>query len=493
MIEIAVSSARAEITQNEILTAGRSGLLCRVRFGADWEGLEKIAVFSGSGRTVDVPVSGEELRVPAECLREAGSALQIGFYGSSPDGSAAIPTLWVSAGPIRAGTTPSGGSEEELTPSLAAQLQQTAAEALAAARSLREDADRGAFIGPAGPPYTLTEADRASLCGQVAASLVLPAERVQAGEERLDSLLPRRWREDGFVPVTVLDRQQYEALAREDALDAERLYLIPEDEQPGESAYEIAVRRGFSGTEAAWLASLVGPAGRDGQDGQDGRDGQDGQPGESAYEIAVQHGFSGSEADWLASLVGPAGMDGQPGMDGMNGMDGHDGQEGPSGESAYEIAVRNGFSGSEAEWLASLVGQPGEAAPPLSNALFFAVDGTDVADGIEACVMGALTSQDGFGAITVQTPSALNGMIQTLLSGFLPLLCYGNLMITCCGANQVTVNNAQTAALLFSASGIMNGTWLAFSLIVTPGDTVNILVRRLCSAADTVTLPGGGT
>lgn len=35
--------------------------------------------------------------------------------------------------------------------------------------------------------------------------------------------------------------------------------------------------------------------------------------GYSAYEIAVQQGFEGTEEEWLASLVGPEGKQGEPG------------------------------------------------------------------------------------------------------------------------------------------------------------------------------------
>lgn len=38
----------------------------------------------------------------------------------------------------------------------------------------------------------------------------------------------------------------------------------------GDSAYKVAVEQGFVGTEAEWLASLVGPPGADGADGADG-------------------------------------------------------------------------------------------------------------------------------------------------------------------------------------------------------------------------------
>jgi len=54
--------------------------------------------------------------------------------------------------------------------------------------------------------------------------------------------------------------------------------------------------------------------------------------GKSAYEIAVANGYVGSETDWLSSL---------------------------EGKSAYQIAVDLGFSGTEQEWLLSLKDQNG--------------------------------------------------------------------------------------------------------------------------------------
>lgn len=69
-----------------------------------------------------------------------------------------------------------------------------------------------------------------------------------------------------------------------------------------------------------------------------------GSPGKSAYELAVLAGFAGTEAEWLASLQG------EPGV----GIDGDDGL------SAYQLAVQNGFTGTEAEWLASLKGDKGD-------------------------------------------------------------------------------------------------------------------------------------
>ena len=56
-----------------------------------------------------------------------------------------------------------------------------------------------------------------------------------------------------------------------------------------------------------------------------GTNGQDGEDGLSAYELAVNNGFIGTETEWLASLQGLDGEDGQDGADGVNGQDGADG------------------------------------------------------------------------------------------------------------------------------------------------------------------------
>src|SRR5690606_20222970 len=72
--------------------------------------------------------------------------------------------------------------------------------------------------------------------------------------------------------------------------------------------------------------------------------------GLSAYQIAVNNGFSGTEAEWLTSLQGTNGIDGADGQDGVDGID---------GLSVYQIALNNGFVGTEAEWLASLQGTNG--------------------------------------------------------------------------------------------------------------------------------------
>ncbi len=83
-------------------------------------------------------------------------------------------------------------------------------------------------------------------------------------------------------------------------------------------------------------------------------DAEKGLDGKSAYEIAVEDGFVGTEEEWLASLQGADGHDGTPGHDGKDGENGHDGKDGNDGDSAYQIAVEHGYTGTEEEWLESL-------------------------------------------------------------------------------------------------------------------------------------------
>ena len=73
--------------------------------------------------------------------------------------------------------------------------------------------------------------------------------------------------------------------------------------------------------------------------------------GLSAYDIAVANGFVGTEAAWLASLKGERGSKGEQGEPGIQG---EQGVQGEPGASAYEVAVNNGYEGTEEEWLSTL-------------------------------------------------------------------------------------------------------------------------------------------
>ena len=149
MFTLFVSSASVAVEEKEIITAGRVGLQCSIRFSPDWDGLVKTAVFDGA-ESRDVIVTGERVTIPAECLAAAGDCLKAGFYGKSTDGAVVIPTVWASLGMIEHSVYPSGREGAAPTPDVVAQIQQAAANAEKMARSVREDADLGKFNGGKG-------------------------------------------------------------------------------------------------------------------------------------------------------------------------------------------------------------------------------------------------------------------------------------------------------------------------------------------------------
>lgn len=142
----------------------------------------------------------------------------------------------------------------------------------------------------------------------------------------------------------------------------------------GASAYQVAQANGFQGNQAQWLESLKG---------------------QSTYQLAVANGFTGTEAQYLESLKGkdgrglqvkgekaneaaikaltnPAQQDAWVAKDtghlwiytatawiDAGEFRGKDGTDGTDGKNAYEVAQANGFTGTEAEWLASLKGENG--------------------------------------------------------------------------------------------------------------------------------------
>lgn len=157
----------------------------------------------------------------------------------------------------------------------------------------------------------------------------------------------------------------------------------------------FAIRRG----KEKDLGDIRGPLGPRGESikGDDGPAGLDGKDGKDGVSIKGESGLgiSGAEVNDLGHLIitystgatsdlgkvrGEDGKRGPPGKDGKNGAAGKPGsamffgggasgssgggggEPGADGASAYEIAVDNGFTGTESEWLASLVGSDGADA-----------------------------------------------------------------------------------------------------------------------------------
>ena len=61
-------------------------------------------------------------------------------------------------------------------------------------------------------------------------------------------------------------------------------------------------------TEYSWEELKYKKGGEDGLPGKDGAKGADGADGKSAYQVAVDNGFSGTEPEWLNSLKATGGL-----------------------------------------------------------------------------------------------------------------------------------------------------------------------------------------
>lgn len=73
---------------------------------------------------------------------------------------------------------------------------------------------------------------------------------------------------------------------------------------------ELKVKVNFENPVQVQAVQIPGLPGRDGRDGTPGKDGENGRDGKSAYEVAVDNGFVGTEQEWLESLKGRDGVSG---------------------------------------------------------------------------------------------------------------------------------------------------------------------------------------
>lgn len=100
--------------------------------------------------------------------------------------------------------------------------------------------------------------------------------------------------------------------------------------------------------------------------GEKGDTGSRGAAGKSAYEIAVQNGYDGTETDWLESLKGQKGDTGEPGATGAKGDPGEKGDQGVPG-----IPGEKGERGEK--------GEKGDAGAPGKDG----VNGKDGTNGVD--------------------------------------------------------------------------------------------------------------
>ena len=175
----------------------------------------------------------------------------------------------------------------------------------------------------------------------------------------------------------------------------------------------------------------------------DGKDGKDGENGKSAYEIAVQNGYDGTESDWLESLKGQKGDTGEPGAAGAKGDPGEKGDQGEPGTP--------GEKGERGE-----KGEKGDTGTPGKDGIN-GKDGKNGADGYsptatvtETDTGATITITDKNGTTTATVKNGENAEA-TLWGDFTPGW-DGQATLSYCKAKLVTVMGKQTWQVLPSIS-----------------------------------------
>lgn len=152
MITITANARDATYVSDDLITSGSVGIPAKFVLSEDFGGLSNIAVFVGSGVSMDValPSSGECV-VPHEVVAQPGGYLRIGVYGRNAEGTIVIPTVWAMERMILQGTVPSGVDPSEPTPDWTAQVQQMATEALEIAQNVENMSVEAETLPPGSP------------------------------------------------------------------------------------------------------------------------------------------------------------------------------------------------------------------------------------------------------------------------------------------------------------------------------------------------------
>ena len=348
MIKLNVSAANIAVEEKETLTEGRVGLLCQFRFTDEWTGLAKTAVFDGADSR-DVILKSDTVAIPAECLSAEGYSLSVGVYGKNAAGDIVIPTVYATVGKIQRSAYPSGKETAAPTPDVVAQIQQAAANAEAMARSVREDADLGKFIGPAGEPggwYT------PEIKQPIKGAMVVNFSPSKEG-------MPEAASKMIFLP-------QGEA-------GADGGYYTPAVTQPDENTLRVAFTPSKEDMPDVADTDITLPAGGGG--GGSGEDGGYYAPSvDDEGNLTWTASKTGMPAVDGANIKGPKGDTGAKGATGPKGETGATGAQGPQGpagdagadgKSAYAYAVEGGYTGTEEEFAAKLAEEIYPGAYPV--------------------------------------------------------------------------------------------------------------------------------
>lgn len=151
MFLASVEKNRLTVTNKELLTSGSVNVYqVAFQFSADWDGLDRTAVFRSGNEKISMLLDGEnQCQIPWEVLRTPNQKLYVGVYGTRR-GEIVLPTIWEYLGEIRPGAT-AGEDPQDPTPGAYDQILNAAKDAKAIAQSVRDDADAGKFDGKPGP------------------------------------------------------------------------------------------------------------------------------------------------------------------------------------------------------------------------------------------------------------------------------------------------------------------------------------------------------
>lgn len=383
MFRLQVSKTRIEVLEVETITSGaKNAIDVKFCFSEDWKGLTKTAFFRSSkysrGVTAFCQLLNNEntCKIPAEVLTQFGRDLFVGVRGNASKmefGDVVIPTIWAKLGEIKEGAN--GGDESEnITPEEYEKLLGY----ISAKQDILEG-EEGQYVGFDKERHAVakdfsdtvvsknefdeykTAQDKAlddkvdSSGGTVTGPLLfvegtpvpsndvenLPGDSVdESGTNAgvsFGSFGILRDAEGPLVIQSVSNHIQFaegqnKALLTSVQGDKTKPDSVPNFEQLLSSIQEVKTdipTKVTHLTDADDYATKqyvndeidkasIGGGGGEGTQGPPGPVGPAGEDGKSAYEIAVENGFQGTETEWLASLKGAPGSPGQKGEDGFS-------------------------------------------------------------------------------------------------------------------------------------------------------------------------------
>lgn len=169
MIQFKANIRSASAASDDAITTGSVGIPVKLQLAQEFDGLAKTFCAKNGSAAVDIVLAGDatETVIPPDVLQTAG-LLQIGVYAARADGEIVIPTVWASVEVVSTGVSPSGIDPSGPTPSWAAQVQQTAEDALQSAADASQAADNALQMAESVRDTTQAEFD--ALAGQVGAA-----------------------------------------------------------------------------------------------------------------------------------------------------------------------------------------------------------------------------------------------------------------------------------------------------------------------------------